>query len=351
MSTLRAGSVAAAAAVAVARPEWRPVDERDVAAWWRRAPGTRGRLERVTIAVVRDAPGKRLTARCRLESVARDGRRERVTVYAKQYRRRDLAERLARQLGTLRFAPGDAPVRVPRLLGLDARRGVVYLEALAGSRFESTLATPGSALEPAGALLAAFHRATAEVEKQVTRASELARTRECAQEVALALPGSAPALDRILTVLSATRWPRAGGHALLHGSFRPNHLLRQRGALAVLDLESLRIGPAGYDIANWIAALHYAEVEGRLDAAARRRATRALLRGYAASGGAESGARVLWLTAALLVQKQLLKLATRPGPGSAAGVRTLLARAGRCADRAAAMRARDGLDALAGELA
>jgi hypothetical protein len=301
----------------------------------------------VTLAIVRDVPGKRLTARCRLEVVTADGRRERTTVYAKQYRRRDLAERLARQLGSLQFAPGDPPVRVrvPGLLGLDPRRGIVFLEALAGTRFESTLATATAPeLERAGALLAVFHRATAAVEKRVTRAGELARTRECAQEIAAVRPALAQALGRVVSLLAATPWSRAGARALLHGSFRPNHLLEHRGALAILDLESLRTGPAGYDVANWIAALHYAEVEGRLTTTTRRRASRALVRGYAAHGGTESRARVLWLTAALLVQKQLWKVVTRARPAGADRIRTLLARAERCAARAAAMDPGAGLE-------
>jgi aminoglycoside phosphotransferase (APT) family kinase protein len=341
-------------------PGWRPVDATDVVAWLRREPHPLGRLEQAEIAILRHAPGKRLTARCRLRLVAADGRRHRLTVFAKQYRRTDLAERLARQLRSLRFAPGDAPVRFPGFLGLDARRGIVFIEALAGTGFAPEIAAgPARALEPAGALLAAFHRASAEVEKRVTRAGELARTRECAQAIASAYPELASALDRVQARLAGTAWGRAGRRALLHGSFRPNHLLRHGGSLALFDLESLRRGPAGYDLANWITALHYQEAEGRLTPAARRRAVRALLRGYRAQGGGESCARVLWLAAALLVQKQVYKLATRPGPRAGARApgsgraraRVLVARAGRLAARAAAAGAGAGLDRLERELA
>ena len=124
--------------------------------------------------------------------------------------------------------------------------------------------------------------------------------------------------------------------------------------LALFDLESLRLGPPGYDLANWVAALHYQQAEGRLSAAARRRAVRALVRGYRAGGGGESCARALWLTAALLVQKQVYKLATR-GSGSRARARALLTLAERLVARAAAAGADggldDGLDRLERELA
>jgi len=337
-------------------PGWRPVGEADVVAWLRRE---RARLERAGIEIVRHAPGKRLTARCTLTVVTADGRRERRTVFVKQYRRTDLAQRLARQLQTLEFRPGDPPVRFPRLLGLDARRGLVFIEALAGTDFAPEIAAGSArALEPAGALLATFHRGSAKVEKRVTRAGELARTRATAEAIARAWPDLAPALGRVRSTLARTAWGRGGGRALLHGSFRPNHLMTHDGALAVFDLESLRRGPAAYDLANWLAALDYYEVEGRLSAAARRRAARALVRGYRAAGGRESCARVLWLVSALLVQKQLYKLATRPSTGGRARASAqrrraaaLMARAERLAVRAAAAGSGAGLDRLERELA
>jgi len=355
VSTLRA-PVAPARASRIGRRgdalAWRPVDEADVAAWLRRERGVGWRLERASIAIIRHAPDKRLTARCRLLLVAPDGGRQRLTVFAKQYRRTDLAERLARQLRSLRFAPGDAPVRFPGLLGLDPRRGIVFIEALDGRPFAPGVASaPGDALEPAGALIAAFHRASAEVEKRVTRADELARTRECAEAIAGIYPGLAPALGRVQALLARTAWGRGGARALLHGSFRPNHLLSHDGQLALFDLESLRLGPAGYDLANWAAALLYQQAEGLLPAAARRRAVRALLRGYRAHGGVESCARALWLTAALLVQKQAYKVAMRRRPAGRARARALVARAERLAVRAAAAGAGAGLERLERELA
>jgi len=341
-------------------PGWRPVNEADLAAWIRRrrAPASHKAapaLERASITVVRHAPAKRLTARCRLVLAAPDGSREIVTLFAKQYRRRDLAQRLARNLRSLRFAPGDPPVRFPRLLGLDARRGIVFIEALHGRLFAPELdRSPAGALERAGELIAAFHRASAAVEKRVTRADELLRTRECAQAIAGTFPELAPALARVQASLARTPWRRGGARALLHGSFRPNHLFRSAGALAVFDLESLRVGPPGYDLANWAAALRYQQTEGRLTAPARRRAVRALLRGYRSRGGEESCARTLWLAAALLVQKQAFKVATRshgPGLGRARErARSLVACAERLATRAAATPAGEGLERLEQEL-
>ena len=357
MNTVRGGA-------AMARPTaWRPVDEADLVAWLHRDGGGRGRgargtaplqLERASIAIVRHAPGKRLTARCRLVLAAPGGGRELVTVFAKQYRRLDLARRLARQLRSLRFAAGDPPVRIPRLLGLDARRGIVFIEALQGTPFPSgTESASARALESAGALIAAFHRASASVEKRVTRSGELARTRECAEAIARDHPELAPALQRVQALLERVSWGRGGARMLLHGSFRPNHLMLHGSELALFDLESLRVGPPGYDLANWVAALHYQQALGRLSAPARRRAVRALLRGYRAQGGDESCARALWLTAALLVQKQAFKVATRTGElaSSRARLRALVARAERIAARAAATPAGPGLERFEQELA
>jgi hypothetical protein len=78
-----------------------------------------------------------------------------------------------------------------------------------------------------------------------------------------------------------------------------------------------------------------------------------LLRGYRAHGGDESCARALWLTAALLVQKQALKVATRSRAqaSSRARTRALVARAEQLAARAAATPAGPGIERLERELA
>ena len=335
----------------------RPPSREEIAAWLRRHPELGGerdgarttwRLEDAAVEILRQSPGRGLTARCRLALVRPGGVRRRLTVIAKLYVRRDLARRLARHLRSLRFEPGGPGVRTPRLLGLDSRRGLVFMETLPGTSLEAALASAGGEheLEAAGSLLALLHRGTARVEKRVTRAGELQRTAECIAMIAREFPVLAPRLERLKRALGRTPWPRAGRRSLLHGSFRPSHLLLHRGALSVFDLESLRLGPAGYDLANWAAALHYRELDQRISAGARRRATRALVRGYAAGGGRESCTRVLWLTAGLLVQKQLLKVAIRPRMRSAARARTLLGRAEELAARAAAARPGAGLDRL-----
>ena len=334
-----------------------PLGAPELAAWLRgrprlglgrEAPSARWRLERATVEILRNASGRRLTWRCRLALERAGGARRRMTVIAKQYARTDLARRLARHLRSLRFRPDGAAFRVPRLLGVDARRGVVFMEALPGTLLErAMLRSPlERELTAAGALLARFHGGVARAEKRVTRADELARVRDAGEIVARTFPELSGPLGRIGETLAGVAWPRGRDRILLHGSFRPNHLVLHRGELGVLDLESLRWGPAGYDIANWIAALHYREAVRRLARAVRRRATRAMLRGYRGRGGDESCVRVLWLAAGLMVQKQVLKLATRPHARARECARTLLAHAEALANHAATTHPGARLDRL-----
>jgi aminoglycoside phosphotransferase (APT) family kinase protein len=306
------------------------------------------RLEGASVDVLREIPGRRLTARCRLALSGADGERRRITLIAKHYARADLARRLARHLRTLRFGPGGPPVRIPRLLGLDGRRGLVFMEALPGDSLELALAGASleRELEAAGALLANFHLGAALVEKQVTRQDELERVVEAEAAIAHAFPELGPRLAGLRRALQRMPWPSGGKPALLHGSFRPSHVMLHRGELALFDLESLRRGPAGYDLANWITALHYREAERRITRAARRRATRLLLRGFRAQGGDESCALVLWLAAALLLQKQVLKYAKRRHDRGRERARTLLARAEGFSRLAEAAPASARLDAL-----
>ena len=292
-------------------------------------PAATWQLEDAAVEILRNVAGRRLTARCRLALTGVDGERCRVTVIAKHYARADLARRLAKHLRSLRFRAGGPAVRIPRLLGLDGRRGLVFMEALPGQPLDRAL--PGASLEreleAAGALLAKFHLGAALVEKRVTREDEMERVLEAEATIMHAFPELGPRLTDVREGLERMPWPRNGKAALLHGSFRPSHLMLHRGELALFDLESLRRGPAAYDLANWITALQYLEAERRITRAARRRATLSLLRGYRAQGGDESCVLVLWLAAALLLQKQVLKYAKRRHDRGRERARTLLARA------------------------
>jgi aminoglycoside phosphotransferase (APT) family kinase protein len=131
--------------------------------------------------------------------------------------------------------------------------------------------------------------------------------------IAAAVPALAPRAARLAARLARLRPAPSRPGVLLHGSFRLNHVLVHRGALAFVDLDGASAGPPAYDVANFLSSLHYLVAEGRLGAAERHAVARHFLLGYRSAAPHAAAPRELsWFLAALLVEKQAMKYVTRP---------------------------------------
>jgi Ser/Thr protein kinase RdoA (MazF antagonist) len=284
-----------------------------------------GRVEEARVTLLRYMPGKRATIRCRVRTVDAGGARTTWSCIAKQYADARRAEKLHRTLVALERAwAGSGPeacwaaktalaLRLPRALGLDAPRGIVFMDEVGGRDLSTLTAVDLETVLPAvGALLARFHQMPVGVcghdAKRVSRESELAETREALAEIGDGWPDLRPRLQTLFGALSSASVSTEAREVLLHGSFRLNHVLLDEQGLTLLDLESLRRGHPAYDLANAISSLHYAEAEGRLAPDTRRRVSHGLLRGYAAAvpEGVDTAA-LLWFLACLLINKQAWK--------------------------------------------
>jgi Ser/Thr protein kinase RdoA (MazF antagonist) len=264
------------------------------------------------IEVLRYVPDKRWTARVRR---AGDTKRSVVVKLAPDPA---AAARAGASLAALDDAMRGAGLglRVPGVLAVDAELGLVAVESLAGRDLERALPDleDQGVLERAGALVARFHGLDVPTERTRSAGATTHEVREAAHETAWAAPELAHRVARLAVALGATT-PSGSNDALLHGSLRMNHLFAQDDGLAMVDLDGVRRGPREYDLANFLASLYYLEAEGRIEPARRRRASRAFLRGYAdGAPHAASALRTLWFLAALLIEKQAPKCATRPGP-------------------------------------
>jgi Ser/Thr protein kinase RdoA (MazF antagonist) len=287
------------------------------------AEGVAGeRLRRLETEVLRFVPEKRWTARCRATLKSGDGTERVVTFIAKQYNTEDKAKRLYRRLRSLRpGAPGrpgherSAPaLPVPRALAIHQSRALVFTEAMRGEILEQVL--PHIEIEPVlgrvGAMLAEFHSARLKIGKSVSPKTEREEVREAARLITLVLPELSPRLEGLLETFETARNPKAP-EALLHGSFRLNHVMIDGADLSLLDLDSLRTGPPAYDIANFLSSLYYLEAEGRLGTCERQQVARGFLEGYGAAARWDLPPEaVLWFLAGLLIDKQAIKYATRP---------------------------------------
>ena len=281
--------------------------------------GGRVALRGLEVEVLRHVPGKRWTAR--LSGTLGRGRQTRGFVaIVKSYGSRRNAQDAYRTLEVLdrlrEAGAGEKAARfyTPRPLAIDPEQRLVLVEALAGESLEAALPLVGGSpvLGELGQALARFHAGPAACRKRIDVRSLQGHLRRSACAIRAAFPGLAPHLDTLTRRLWLER-PRPGRPTLLHGSFRLNHVLVHQGRLALIDLDGASVGPAEFDVANFLASLYYFEAEGRLHGIERREIARRFLNGYrAVARWALDPEALRWYRAALLVAKQARKYATRP---------------------------------------
>jgi hypothetical protein len=317
------------------------------------------RIEEARVTILRYVPDKRVTSRCSLVLADGPGARRTWTCIAKQYADSEKARTLHRHLGALAGAwpgsrlDGDLVLRVPQPLALDYARGIVFVQDASGTDLSAALSEIDveAVIPGVGTLLGLLHRTPGgvrvRVAKRVYRKGELEESRDALADIVRGLPEVQPQADALLGRLEATAIDAGALTVLLHGSFRLNHVLIDGAQLTLLDLESLRTGHPAYDLANFIAALHYAEAEGRIDAGLRRRVVREFLRGYGATvPWSVDPAAVLWFLASLLINKQAGKYLRHRHADAPAKVRRMLALADDALGTAAALRSKPVTDEL-----
>ena len=279
--------------------------------------GTTGwQLGQVAVDVVNYVPDRRLTMRCRCHIVAADDSERHVSFIAKQFGSCNKAKRLYRGLGSLERSWRVPPVRFPKALAFDSDRAVVFMEELPGRdlRRAVTEIDLGHMLPEVGKLLATFHRAPTRVSRTASVEGELEAVNRALRIVTRTFPQMRRRARRCLAALKALQWSDDAPAVLLHGAFRLSHILHADGGLALVDLDSIRLGHPGYDLGKFLAYLYNVEARGELSASARRDAAHKFLEGYtAAAPWRVSPAAVLWFLASELLIKQTKKDLMRPG--------------------------------------
>lgn len=301
------------------------------------------KIKSVRAEVLRYVPDKRFTMRCRVRLARKDGSSKEISVIAKQLTDGKKAKKSFRNLIALQAAWSNVervtpsrlrallktptPVRFPRALAWDEERAIVFMEDLPGKNLEHALPELDLAqtFHAAGEMLAVFHAAPRRVRKRASRATELKEVRAAIREISAAFPELRPRLRNLAKQLHEAPCAPATPEVLLHGTFRLNHIFIHAGALALLDLDSLRTGPAAYDLANFLSALYYFEAQGRLTQAQRAQIAGAFLRGYAEKAAAPvAPAEVLWFLASLLLNKQASKYVSHHHPDRAQKLERML---------------------------
>ncbi len=280
--------------------------------------GARWRLKETTMEVLRYVPDRRLTARVRVRLGLEDGSEKTVAFIAKQFYKPKRAKDYCRNLHKLQavraeFYSPDGALRLPRKLALVEKRAAAFIEELPGRNLEQALPELDvqNVMRLVGKMLVDFHRIPMRVRKKVTPKNEINEVREASRTIAQAIPELRPRLRALMEGLLAWPWQGTASVALLHGSFRLNHILLHQGKLAFLDLDSLRTGPAAYDLANFLTSLYYLQAQDRISLPQREDIARYFLEGYAANSSRQiSTPAVLWFFVTLLINKQALKHVT-----------------------------------------
>ncbi len=295
------------------------LSETQMCAWlqehWRKIlPGKTaaapGSISALTLTPLRYVPERRYTAHCRAWLQRENEQPENLSFVVKQVGDEKRAKRLYRNLLSLESALAQldqVPFRVPRAWAWDESLAAVFLEYLPGENLKQLLFTLDleRMMPRVGETLAVFHRAPKRVRKRVSFQSELRENRETMRELAQALPQTRTRLRLLFENLQSLRWTHDRPPALLHGTYRLNHIFLHQDELVLLDLDSLRMGPPAYDIANFLTSLYYLEAQERIALELRQQIAQAFLSGYARATPAPIAPQmVLWFLASLMINKQ-----------------------------------------------
>lgn len=227
-------------------------------------------------------------------------------------------------------------LRTPQPVAWQPADGLHWQRALAGLPLAAVDPEVGPASSAAvGGLLAALHRSPVPVgDDRLDDAGLDAQAHEAAATLGrVCADWQGPAED-IAAYLHDHRALLAGSpQATLHGDLHPANVLVERRSAApaaavygLIDLDSLRIGPAVLELGAWVADALY---RGSLSGAPRARSQAsidAFLDAYVQAGGSRPQPRALaWATARQLLVRRAYGAVANLKPGRLAGVPTLLA--------------------------
>ncbi len=179
------------------------------------------------------------------------------TIFAKAFkraRREDELEVLRRLDDDLQ-GRGGGMVRIPPITGHLPKDRLTFVTAVPQPCVR--LRTSGDDLTLAARLLSLLHSSTITVSRTHGVDDELASLRRRMRELqALQLPYEL--FEQLVPAIEAAMGCIGGpGHSLVHGAFHTAPVLKSRGQLWLLDLETLAHGHAEVDLAKFVARLLY----------------------------------------------------------------------------------------------
>lgn len=228
-------------------------------------------------------------------------------VYFKFYalKRPSSAENL-RKLNEIGPALG---LRVPRMLAHDKECNVVTMDEVPGIPLTELLPVAGPRdLHRVGVALARLHSAPLEPDIVWTVESEVEVLRSAANELAEALPESAPALLSLCGRLALIR-PAPSAQVPIHANLFGDQILVGNAAIGIVDWDDLALGDPLFDTGRLAAHLIYMALCGSIPAQTATAHIEALLEGYAQVRGTPDPQTLRWHAAvALLLRAKISAL-------------------------------------------
>jgi Ser/Thr protein kinase RdoA (MazF antagonist) len=228
--------------------------------------------------------------------------------------------------------PSDAALRLPAPLAFSRRRRTLWLEAIEGRRVAASLGDDVEItdLERLGAAVAVFHRLAAPAAPHFDRFSPPHLAADAAMIEAVR-PDIGAAVNSLAARLTAAAVSDADC-ACLHGDLHPKNAIACADRMALIDVESVAIGPAAADLGSLLAGLVYRRETQRLSPGACRARVHAFLTGYAARRRLPSSTSLAWHTAAALFRERAARAVTRIRPLGLESMPALLSAAERLLD-------------------
>jgi Ser/Thr protein kinase RdoA (MazF antagonist) len=238
-------------------------------------------------------------------------------------------------------AQAEGRLLTPRPILWQGDIGLHWQAALPGTPLlDASPQVSASASMRVGALLAGLHSVAVPAQRVVGAREWLERLGLVAQTLVLVEPRWERAVHALAGSLAAGADAFAAvPNVTLHGDLHPRNVLVDGDRLGLIDLDSVRRGPAVADLGDWIADSIYRALLGGQNVADALASCRAFLRGYGqAAPGPCSEAALAWSTANSLLCQRAWRSVVNLKPGRYALVEPLL-------DVAAAIQRRGSIDA------
>jgi len=218
----------------------------------------------------------------------------------------------------------DGDLRVSRLLSFSPAARLLVTEALGGDRLDQLHgAERERALRALGRGLARLHDVPPPGWLPCRPWLPMS-VRAVTDAIAAVRPDLADAAGALYHALCASRPSYAGPLVCLHNDPSPRNVFMAEGGVALIDLDSIALGPAAIDLARVLAALLGQRVVGALTPPEHDRLRAALLAGYAELRDPPPDRAVRWHTAATLCEVRGRKAVAWLDPVSAEHLDALL---------------------------